>query len=206
MCSVIVILQWQKMPKHLKFFSSFILFSFIIQVSSIIIIDYLKHASNLWLLHTFTLGEYILLSLFYFYLFEENSKFKTIIKIILPIGTILIILNTILLQPFSEFNSNAKTFVQVLLISYAIYYFYIVSTKEILTNSYVKAIHIINSAVLLYYSGSLFIFMFSNLAISLYKGISLGFWLFNSILYLIFIIVVSIGLWKAVFSQRNSNL
>ncbi len=191
---------WSIMSYSLKIFGAFIGFSFLIQTSSFTI-PYLGY-HNLWLLHIFTLGEFIILSLFYRQLFTKNPKLKQFIAYFLPIGSLLIILNTIFLQSLTEYNSYAKTFVQCFTIAYSVYYFYILSTREILTEQRFKALHLINSAILLYYAGSFFIFMFANISVLISGEMSTSFWDFNAFLYLTFLILVLISLYKTITSER----
>ena len=198
---VLILLYWNRLNTALKFFGAFIGLSFLVQTSAFTIPYLIKGYNNFWLLHLLTLGEFIFLSLFYYHLFKENDRFQKFIRIFLPIVSLLIISNSIFLEPITGYNSNAKALTQLFIISYAIYYFYIVSTKEILTDNYNKALHIINSGILLYYAGSLFIFMFGKIAMDIVEWKL--FLIFNATLYFIFLIIVLIGLWKVIFKQQN---
>jgi hypothetical protein len=145
--------------------------------------------NNLPLLHLYTLVEFILFALVY----REIGLFNRWRKGFFPaffFGVIcLVILNSLFLQEITSYNSYAKTLVQVCLIGFALAYLFEFreKTTEIAGFSYV------NSAVLLYYSASVFVFMFGNILLgNKYNG---TFWLINSILNLVFQILNLIGVW-----------
>ena len=84
---------------------------------------YSNAENNLYLLHILTVGEFILLSIFYRKVIAKpNLKTKEFIGFIIFITT-LIVLNTIFLQNIETYNSYAKSLVQIIVITYAILYF-----------------------------------------------------------------------------------
>lgn len=201
--AIFIGIKWKVFSKALKFFYGYIVITFFIQEAAFILPYLIKPPNNFWLLHLLTFFEFILLSLFYYHLFIEKKAFQKLIQILLPILSILIILNSIYLEPITFYNSNAKSVTQAIIISYSVYYFYVVSTKEILTDSYHKTIHLINSGILFYFAGSLFIFMFGKLS-TLMKGSTWGvFVIFNSFIYVIFLIIVFISLWRVTHMKRE---
>jgi len=107
-------------------------------------------------------------------------------------------LNSILVQSIFEFNTIAKTIVQIIIISYAVIYFYNLTDDQPLSRTSEKSIRLINSAILIYYSGSLFVFMCSQLSF-LNEDVYLLFWTFNAILNVIFQLLILIGIWKVIF-------
>lgn len=182
--------------RALKILGFFLFFSFLIQTTAITIPHLGFH--NLWLLHILTLGEFVFLSLFFRELFTDKPKIQKTIIYTLPIGFCLIILNSLFLEPLTDYNNNAKTFVQCVIIIYSVYYFYILSTREILTDQRFKALHLINSAILLYYAGTFFIFMATNISVLDAGNMGYIFWIFNAFLYFIFLIIILISLYKII--------
>lgn len=164
---------------------------------------YSNAENNLYLLHILTIGEFILLSLFYRKVIAKpNFKTQGFIVFILFITT-LIILNTIFLQDIETYNSYAKSLVQIIVITYAILYFYNLTVDiETINEQNQKSLRLINSSILLYYSGSLFIFMFGNY----YKqnpDIYARFWLFNAVLTLVYYLLIFVSIWKATVYQAR---
>lgn len=198
---VIIIAKWNVIDKSVRFFGYFVILSFIVQAVSFIIATY--QVNNFFLLHILTLGELLFLSLFYYHLLDKSLKIKKIILYLLPVFIILIILNSIFREPLTGWNSTAKTFTQSVLIIYSVAYFYQLSTQEIVVSPKIKSLHLINSAILLYYAGSLFIFMLGKIVMDKLGTIQDVFWVFNAVLYFAFCILILIGTWKIAFKQKN---
>ena len=148
--------------------------------------------NNLPLLHFYTLGEFILLSFFYKSLIVKPAFFQRYFWQIVAIGSVLIICNSLFVQSIYGFNTIAKSGVQICLIGYAVIFFY--NLMEDSQYSKVKGIRLINSAVIIYYSGSLFIFMFSPISFG-NEDLYVIFWVFNSLLYIGFHLLIFAGLW-----------
>lgn len=68
--------------------------------------------TNLFLLHIYTLLEFLTWSFFYRRVFQDKRRFQAIFPWAVTIIAVLIIGNSIFLEPLSSFNSNAKTLVQ----------------------------------------------------------------------------------------------
>lgn len=173
----------------------FLIWSLLIEISARVFAFY--GINNLPLLHVYTLGEFILLSWFYKSLIAKPVLFQNKYLYLVIVGCILIILNSIFFQSIFEFNPLAKTFVQIIIISYAVLYFYNLTENQSLAPIIEKSLRLINSAILLYYSGSLFIFMCGQISFDstdLYKI----FWIFNAILNLIFQVLILWAIWKVV--------
>lgn len=159
-----------------------------------------KVSNNLPLLHIYTLGEFLLLSFFYRKLLPDYNFFRKFFPAFLLIVSLLILLNTIFLQSIYVFNSYAKTLVQIILIIYSMMFFFNLPETSNFKTAEGWSLRIINSAVLIYYCGSLFIFMFSNIFIE--KGLIYnGFWIFNAVLNFLFQILVLLGLWRVAFRR-----
>ena len=166
-----------------------------------------KHnINNLFLLHIYTLLEFMTWSYFYYRLFQNKKWFQKVFPWFVAAISVLIIANTIFFEPLHGFNSNAKTTVQFILITYAIYYFFDVFGKIDLTKPLLRSLSFINFAVILYYSSSLFIFMFPKMLI----GIGMtrqeinALWAINSLLAFIFQSLILISLWTVAFRKTKS--
>lgn len=177
----------------------FLVWNLIIEISARFI-AYSGIGNNLPLLHLYTLGEFILLSWFYKSLLTKPAFFQNKFWHLVIVGSILVILNSIFLQSIYEFNPLAKTFVQVIIISFAVLYFYNLTENPSIAPGIEKSLRLINSAILIYYSGSLFIFMCNQIFLEnseLYEII----WAFNAVLNVIFQLLILFGIWKVVFKK-----
>lgn len=112
-------------------------------------------------------------------------------------------LNTLFLQGIFEFNSYGKTLVQVLIILYALDYAFRFPALDT-PDTAEETLQLVNAAVLIYYCGSLFIFMSSQFELQMGEAIRI-LWKINAILNLIFQIMILIALWKAIFKPRKSS-
>lgn len=198
---IIITRRWSYINLPIKFLGSFIILSFIIQTLAISLAEY--GINNFFLVHTLALGEMVLLSLFYYHVLDRRLKIKNLIPYFVLIFSLLIILNSIFREPITGWNSTAKAFTQGVLIIYAIAYFYDLSTREILVNTKTKSLHFINSAILLYYAGSLFIFMFAKVVMKEVGTMQDVFWIFNAVLYFVFCVLILIGIWRIAYNREN---
>lgn len=165
-----------------------------------------QYISNIFLLHIYTLLEFLTWSLFYRILFKDKKWVQNLFPWFVIGGGLLIIANTIFLEPMTGFNSNAKTFVQLFLMSCAVYYFFNAFGKIDFSRPASFSISMINFAVILYYSGTLFIFMFSKL-LKDHEVVNHRqhlFWAINAVLNLIFQILILISLWIMAFRKAKS--
>lgn len=190
----------KKLKPYIWWFGAFLLVSFIVQIWASYLS--LRKMPNLFLVHYYTFFEFIFLSLFYSKLINKYKFVRQYFLTFITIVGLLIILNTIFLQPLTEFSSNARTLAQSIYIIYAIAYFF----QEIATYKktvYERMIININSAVLIYYSGSFFIFLFSNISNIMVAGYDI-FWIINALLYLIFQLLIFLALWT--FWWKNKSI
>lgn len=194
------LLFWRRQLPPMKIIIVFLLFNLTIEIGARIV--GILYRNNLPLLHLYTFGECLLFSLFYRQVLDEKSVFKRYFYQVLGVTLILVVLNTIFLQGIFQFNSYAKTLVQVLIILYALDYAFRFSEEEEQHTIVNRSLRLINAAVLIYYCGSLFIFMSSTFEIETGGALQI-LWDINTVLNLIFQIVVLIALWKVVFHQRK---
>ncbi len=191
---------WNRLTRPLQIIVIYLVFNFCIEIGARV--AGMVYAQNLPLLHLYTFGECLLFSLFYRQILEESSVFKRFFGWILGAVLTLVVLNTLFLQGIFEFNSYAKTLVQVLIIVYALDYAFRFSAQEDTDITTSKILRLINAAVLIYYCGSLFIFMSGQFEIQMGEAIRI-LWKINSLLNLIFQIMILIALWKASFNPQQ---
>lgn len=194
-----VILCWIGGPsfkREFRFLRYYLLWGLLIQAAAKVL--YVQSMNNLPLLHLYTLVEFILLSLFYGDMLQLDRKSKRNLQYFMLVISLLIILNSIFLQPLTRFNSNVKTLTQILYIGYAVYYFFRAQSSE--EHAFPLIFNLFNSGILVYYAASLFIFMFSNVFLDL-QGRHQFFWILNSGLYLVFQLLILYGLWKILFRK-----
>jgi len=198
---IIVLVSWKRLPILIHLLSYFLIWNFLIELGAYICIQ--LSVNNLPLLHMYTLGEMILWSLFYREaLLGSQKRKKGEVIFLLTIITLLII-NSLFIQEITGFNSYAKTLVNLIILIYGILYLIkLLETKKTKNQIGRLSFEIINFGVLIYYSGSLLVFMFSDYFLTISKGLHIGFWVFNVLLNLIFQILMLFAIWKASSKKR----
>ena len=196
-----------KFPKSIRILGIYLSINLATELLAKYIAYFFENPNNLPLLHIYTLLEFITWPLFYRQLFVHKNHFVKNHLYFIGFVSVLILSNSIFLEPLSGFNSNAKALVQIILIGYAIYYFFETFGKIDLTKPLPRALSLINFAVILYYSGSLFIFMFSKLLANqnVADNRQYGFWAVNALLLVAFQTLIFISLWTVAFQKTKSS-
>lgn len=166
-----------------------------------------RKINNMPLLHLYTLLSFWLFSFFFRELFRKKPLVRRYFWPYLAAVTLALAANTLWLEPFNGFNSNAKTLVQALFIGYVVYYLFDAFGKTDFLQARDLAISLVNMAILIYNAGSLFIFMFAK---TLNNGMlstkaQSGLWMMNSLLYLIFQLLLLFAVWIQVFKATKSS-
>lgn len=163
--------------------------------------------NNMPLLHLYTLVSFWLISFFFRELFREKELVKQYFWPYMALLTLLLAINSIWLEPLDGFNSNAKALVQVLFISYGVYYMFDAFGRIDLLQPHDLSISLVSTAILIYNAGSLFIFMFAKLLNNglLSRESQSGLWMVNSLLYLVFQLLLLLAIWVQVFKATKSS-
>lgn len=180
---------------ELKWFAMTLIAALIIQLLAYVFAS--KYGNNLPLLHLHTLLEFIFISLFYRQILFSEHSISVYLLYFIGVVSMLIVANSIFLEPLTGFNGNAKGLSQSLIIIYTILYFFSrISTEVREENMYLNKI---NASILLYYSGSLFIFIFASFLVKNSQVLNHYFWEFNALLYLVFQLLILTATWRLVF-------
>ena len=116
-----------------------------------------------------------------------------------------IILNTLYFEEINTFNTNAKVLVLFLILFFATNFFYNRSKKLMEVDVHEKAVRLINSALLLYYSGSFFVYLFYKFTQNNKLFYSDKVLIFNASLYLIFTIIILIAILQVAFHRKSPS-
>ncbi len=205
LCTVLWLWRFKSWPNEVKRLGPFILITLAVNAGAFYLSK--KAIPNLFLLHIYTLLELLTWAFFYQYLFRNKPRAQQVFPWFIGLLSVLIVLNSLLLEPTTGFNSNAKSLVQLLLMAVALFYFFNAFGKIDLNQPLPRSLTLINFAVIFYYSGSLFIFMFSKLLkadkTTLVQQNSL--WAINALIYVIFLIIILFSLWIVAFPKTKSS-
>lgn len=196
---IICFFFFKKLSKELKVISYYIFFmmlmnSFSLRMAQVTI-------NNMPISHLLVLGEFIFISLFYKKILKEHIFFKKYFRIYLGSIGSLVILNTLYIEPINTFNTNAKVLVLFIIIMFAALFFYERAKVLMKVDVNEKAIRLINSALLVYYSGSFFMFLMYKFMQENKQFYTKNILIFNSGLYLLFTIVMLIAILMVVLHR-----
>jgi len=149
--------------------------------------------NNLWVSHVFTPIESTLLLLFF------AKKFKKVIsKLILVLAAcfvVLAVVNMFFFDSLFRMNALAKSIECVLLIGVSLLLWVKVMKDLKIQRLMSTTVFWINSAVLLYFSSTVLLFIFSQLILKS-QELSIWIWTFHFVFMVIYYVLFSIGLWK----------
>lgn len=149
---------------------------------------------NLWLYNLYNLIEYSLLAIFFILLFQFKRQGQIISSIVyLTILTLMIFISVS--QSFTEhFNSTLMGLQSIVLICSSVLYFRVMLNNLEFETPWSNPFFWINSAILIYFSGCFFIFIFSD-----YRDVTrtIKIWDIHNIIHIIYNLLILIGFWKA---------
>ncbi|MBC8756234.1 hypothetical protein H2O64_16275 [Kordia sp. YSTF-M3] len=155
---------------------------------------YIKGENNMHLLHVYTVVEYTLWSLFYYQLFQ-----KVWVKRLLISLNILFILfsiyNVLNWQPLDTYNSYGRSLEGILLLCFAIGWFYKVFINSAIKRLETHPIFWINAGVLVYFSGAFLLFSSKNFMQKISREEFIAIWTLHGIFLIIHYLFISIGIW-----------
>lgn len=190
-----------KRRPDLKWFEINLIWVLLVQVSASQLARI--YGNNLPLLHLHTWVEFLLISLFYQEILFVNYKINRYFYHFVGLITLLLVCNSMFLEPLTGYNSNAKGLTQIIIISYSVSYFFNRISIDVVKSNLI--LNQINAAILLYYSGSLFIFTFAKFLAANSEIESGHFWKFNAFMYLVFQILILIATWRLVFPGAKAS-
>lgn len=171
----------------------FVIVAFTVEVLSTIL--WYNQKNNLFLLHIYTPIELLIISIFYYNIFKRYVK-KWIIPLLCCLFIICSIFDSLFIHGISNFNIYARSIESIIIISYSLFFFYKKLGESNIKSTLSFPLDLINSAFLIYFSISFFLFLFSNyindetLATYIAWGIhAIALWLLYT--------TIGIALWKA---------
>lgn len=182
--------------KAYKLFVFYLGLILIVQILSEFLIR--QKTNNLYLSHFYFIGQFVVLSLFYFNLLKKVALQRKIVK-----GGLIAVLLVLGLQYFNDpslflkFNLFEIFITSFVIIIYAAFHFYNLLNEK-------KEFYYINIGILMYLFGSTVLFLAGNFMTSLSPEINQLPWIFNSFLYIVYQVFILIE-WKKSYSKKKLN-
>jgi hypothetical protein len=149
--------------------------------------------NNLWVGHIYVPLEFVLLANAYRLKLKDilPKKGMLLLMVLFPL---LALMNTLFLQDLTQNNSHVRTLESALLIFLALSYFYHLMKHMPYRRPEHDPFFWINTAVLIYLSSSLFLFMYSNVLLKFSKALG-AFWHMHKVFLCFYYSAIAIGLW-----------
>lgn len=152
-----------------------------------------RQINNVGFMNVYTIFELGFYAFFYSLILENYSHKKAIL-----IGLVLVFLVTVGLTFNADLNLQMNDVTLAIesltIIATSLIYFDVMLKKMDYAKVWDNPFFWINSAILFYFAGSFFVFIFSNY---LDASIEFNLWTIHTIVRIIFISVLTIGIWKA---------
>jgi hypothetical protein len=151
--------------------------------------------NNLPLLHIYTAVEFICLCLFFYYTLGSWLN-KWLLAIMISIFLLIGILNAALYDGLFSFNTIPRSLecLTIIILCIAGYYSILTNIKSEKLNN--NPVFWIITGLLIYFSGSLFLFMMSNYILPLNHKLNILVWVIHAMFSDNLYLFISIGLWK----------
>jgi hypothetical protein len=186
-------IRWKFLDAGEKFLLALMAISLVVEIVGMSLRD--QHENNLYVYHIYTALECILLSIYYIKTFSQK---KIILCLKITIGLfICVIVFDFLSNGYKEMDNVSTTTESILFMMYASAFFYFLLKDPIYPKIVAAPVFWINSAVLLYFSGNLFVFIFSRyLQAHSPRIVYCELWDIHSLLNILFYLLISFGFWK----------
>jgi len=150
--------------------------------------------NNLFMFPIYTLWEFEMISLFYFMTFKAIPLRRIIIGTML-LFAMLTIADVCLVNGLKRFNYYSRSIEGLIIITYTIIYFYTVLSEMSIAKPEKEGTVWISMAFLIYFSGTLFLFIFGDYVTRhSYKTYGV-YWGFHAIVMWLLYSMIAIGLW-----------
>lgn len=171
--------RFKKLDKNLKLIFYLVLIGILISFSMIYF--GMTYRFNSWLMHIYTIVEFILISYFYYRLFSQKI-FRTIILILFGIFSVIVILNKIFLETFDKIDNYTLTIESIIILIITSMFLVDYLIKHLIVNIRDYRI-LLTIGYMIYFGGNLFIFTLSN-------EVS-GIWIVHNIIYILLVAIYS---------------
>lgn len=184
--------------RYKRFGKPFISLSVLLIVAAIIsfiaYLHYAKQENNMYLLHVYTVFEYIGWTVFYYQFFENKIIKKTFI-VLSVLFVVFSIVNTIFWQPLDINNSHSRSLEGFLLLCFAVAWLYKVFVDSTIKNIEKHPVFWINTAVLIYFAGNFVLFTAQDLLFEITLKEFIVAWTLHGLFLILHYLLISFGIW-----------
>lgn len=188
------LIRYKFLKGGIKWIFWFVVFGTVMQLLSRAIIPLLK--TNLPLMHLYVPIKFFLLSMAYRHFLDGFLNKKVIYGITIIVISYSVINSLFIQSIYNQFPNFVRAICIFILAVYAMLWF-LKSLREMkITSLRAEPIVWINTGALIYFSGSFFIFILSNIILKQFNNLLLYSFRFSSFLMILFYFLIAIGFWK----------
>lgn len=154
-----------------------------------------RNINTLGVFNCFTILEFVFLSSFYSN-FTNSVKKTYFNKIVLLIFLVISVIDLFFINGFKRVNTLTVSIESITLIVYSLISFYLIMSRMLFDKLLDAPFFWINIAVLFYFSGSLFLFLFGNYLISQGNKTYMEMYKIHTFVNAVWYLFISIGFWK----------
>lgn len=191
---LVAIYRYHLLGNAMRIMALYVWLGGIIQLSS----SYLssQKQNNLWLLHLYTPLEFACIAAFYAVVLRGFVRQSVFVW-----GgagfALLSVLNSCFLQNIATFNTYARSLQGILVILLCLTWCYRTLAEMKIRRLEQDPVFWVNTGFLLYFSGNVLLFAFSNYILSINRALNLYIWAFHALFSILLYLFIAIGLWKA---------
>ena len=192
---IVSLLVYRQLDRGMRIIVFLVYFNCFIEILAYVIGHYLGR-TNLPLLHVYTPLEFIFLTIFYSRIGARSIGNRTALWMI-SMFVIFSIGNSIWIQNIYTFNTYSRSLEALVFIIVSLLTFRQFLRELNQESLQQDPVFWVNAGFLIYFSGSLFLFILSNYILPMTRSANLHIWAFHSFLSIVLYCLISIGLWKA---------
>lgn len=186
------LLHYRKLRPSAKNIVWLVFVSFVFDIAGRIL--WWNKIPNLFVGNVYAIVEFAIISFIYKFEFK-NFIPQYWLEAVVGISLIFFLYNLFWGQGFFFNNTLSKTVESVLLILFSLLYFHKTIKELQIAQLEATPMFWFNSGVLLYFSGSLFIFIFSNYLLIYSQELGIQIWAIHAFFMMLFYFTISIALW-----------
>jgi hypothetical protein len=198
---LLVFIKYRHLKKEMKAVACFVFLATVVQFAASYLASF--KSNNLPLLHLYTPLEFCCIVWFYSMALEGFVPKPVFVGAAVGF-TVMAVLNAVFLQSIYEFNTYARSLEGVLVILLCLTWCWRVLTEMKIQRLEQNPVFWANTGFLIYFSGNVLLFAFSNFILDYDKSLNLYVWAFHGLLSGLLYLLISIGLWKVPAQQMSS--
>lgn len=192
---VIALFRIRYLIGPLRWTGSFVGLAVLGEIVGYITVSVMRVKNNVPIVHLYTLLEFNVIALFYLVYFRGFYG-RLLVPGMMLIFTVLVVLNSVFLQPLFSYNTYARSLEGVLVIALSLLGYYKLLAELPTKRLDQSPIFWINTGLLLYFAGNLFFFILGNALLKEpNQSFSLMAWGLSTLLMVLMHLFISVGLW-----------